>query len=219
MRGGGWSAHLSDVNADLIETYQVVRDNPSALMALLDEHAEAHCKDYYYAVRAQHSLDDMVERAARFIFINKTGFNGLIRYNRSGLINTPFGHKKNPVKLYDEDNILACSRALRGVELRSGSYEGIEPKAGDFVYFDPPYFDAYGSYSKDGFGVDDQEVLAAFCRELDAAGVMFMLSNSLCDEVLEWYDGFRVEAIEAPRAVSCKGDGRKAVKEVLVMNY
>lgn len=216
---GSHAVHLSDINDDLMNTYRIVRRSPRKLMRSLDEMAESHCEEYYYEVRAQSQLESSLARAARFIFINKTCYNGLIRYNSKGLINTPWGHKKNPVSLYDEENILACRTAFRGVELAARSYLDIAPKAGDFVYFDPPYDDTYNGYSKNGFGVEGQRSLAQFCRELDARGVKWMLSNSDTPLINELYAGFNISYISAPRAMSCKSDGRKAVREVLITNY
>lgn len=96
-------AFISDLNGDLINLYSIIQNKPDELMLKLDELASKHTQDFYYEVRSWHHLDDDVLRAARFLFINKTGFNGLIRYNSKGEINTPWGHKKNPVTLYCED--------------------------------------------------------------------------------------------------------------------
>ena len=215
----GHAAHLSDVNDDLINTYKVVRRSPKKLMCALDEMAERHSEEFYYEVRAQAQLEGVLDRAARFVFINKTCYNGLIRYNSKGQINTPWGHKDNPVTLYDRNNILACSAAFKGAELAVRSYSEIAPKAGDFVYFDPPYDDTYNGYSRNGFGAEGQRSLARFCRELDSRGVKWMLSNSDTPLVNELYEGFNIAYISAPRALSCKTEGRKPVREVLVTNY
>lgn len=215
----GHKVHLSDINDDLITTYKAVKTSKNKVMARLDEHAAAHDEDYYYEVRGQHDLTDKVERAARFIFINKTGYNGLIRYNSKGEINTPWGHKANPVTLYDKGNMNAFAAALKGVELKTCSYTEICPKRGDFVYLDPPYHDTYNGYSKDGFGPDGQRGLAAVLDVLNDMEVYWMLSNSNTPFIRELYRGYNIAFIEAPRAVSCKGGGRKAVSEVIVRNY
>lgn len=215
----GHVSHLGDVNDDLIVTYKAVKSARKRLMEELDALAAQHSEEFYYEVRSRRDVRGYVNRAARFIFINKTGYNGLIRYNSKGQINTPWGHKDNPVYLYDEDNLKACSSALQGVELVTASYRDANPSEGDFVYFDPPYDDTYNGYSKSGFGIAEQESLAAFCRELDEAGVYWLLSNSDTPLIRELYDGFHVRVLTAPRAVSCKGDGRKPVREVLVSNY
>lgn len=215
----GHTAYISDVNGDLINLYSVVQEHPKELMAMLDDMAEKHNEQYYYEVRSQHDLEDDVARAARFLFINKTGFNGLIRYNAKGQINTPWGHKKNPVTLYVEEDIVIAAEAFCGAEVRCMDYDECEPKTGDFVYLDPPYDGTYAGYNRNGFGEDAQYALAAWCKGLDSQGVKFMLSNSDTPLINELYKDFRIEKIEAPRAVSCKADGRKPVQEVLVKNY
>lgn len=215
----GRQSHLSDVNPDLINTYKIVRYSPRKLMEKLDEMSTKHSEEYYYEMRSQGNLKSSLERAARFIFINKTGYNGLIRYNSKGLINTPWGHKKNPVSLYDEANILACSKAFKKTDLAVRTFSNIAPEAGDFVYFDPPYDDTYNGYSKNGFGIEGQMALAALCKDLDNRGVKWMLSNSDTPLINKLYDSYKISHITAPRALSCKGDGRKPVLEVLVTNY
>lgn len=212
-------AHISDVNDDLMNMYRTVKRSKNKLMAELDVLSAFQSEDFYYAIRAEHNINDPALRAARFVFINKLCYNGLIRYNSKGQINTPWGHKKNPVTLYDRENINAVAAALKGVEIATRSYDKIEPSPGDFVYFDPPYHDAYNSYSKNGFGDEGQAELASFFRALDARGVLLMLSNSDTPLIRELYDGFNVREITAPRAVSCKGDGRKPVSELIVTNY
>lgn len=212
-------AFISDLNSDLINLYTVVQSNSEALMNRLDKMAEAHSKEYYYEVRSQHNLVDPLERAARFLFINKTGFNGLIRYNSKGEINTPWGHKKNPVKLYVREDIEAAEKAFRRATVRCRSYSMCRPGEGDFVYLDPPYDNTYNGYDKDGFGVKGQCQLAEWCHVLDERGVLFMLSNSDTPLINELYQDFNIQKIQAPRAVSCKADGRKPVQEVLVTNY
>lgn len=212
-------AYISDLNSDLINLYQVVQHYSSKLLQELDAMAERHCEEYYYQVRSQHNIQDPVKRAARFLFINKTGYNGLIRYNSKGEINTPWGHKKNPVSLYSEQDIRDAAEAFRGATLRCRSYTMCRPGKGDFVYLDPPYDNTYNGYDKDGFGVKGQVALAEWCHMLDEKGVRFMLSNSDTPLVNELYQDFDIQKIRAPRAVSCKANGRKPVQEVLVTNY
>lgn len=215
----GHKAHLSDINDDLITTYKAIKTSKNKVMELLDTHAAAHSEEYFYTLRAQHDLTNKAHRAARFIFLNKTGFNGLIRYNSKGEINTPWGHKKNPVTLYDRANMDAFAAALKSVELQTCSYDKIQPKAGDFVYLDPPYHSTYSGYTKDGFGADSQRNLALYLNSLDAQNVKWMLSNSDTTLIHELYHPYNVKTITAPRAISCKAEGRKAVNELIITNY
>lgn len=215
----GKRAHLSDLNDDLMTTYKAVRSRRLQLMERLDALNEDWSQEAYYAIRSQHHLTDPVERAARFLYLNKYSYNGLVRYNSRGEFNTPWGHKLNQVALYDADNLKEVAAALRGADIATRPYEAIEPAAGDFVYFDPPYHKTFTGYQKDGFGEDAQERLAEFCRQLDDAGILFMLSNSSTDFIRELYNTFNIHTITAPRYVSCRSDGRKPVQEVLVTNY
>ena len=215
----GKRAHLSDLNDDLITVYTAIRDDADAVMAAADKLNEDWTEEAYYAVRAQHDLTDPVERAARFPYLNKYGYNGLARYNKSGRYNVPWGHKKKQVMLYDPDNIRDAASAFAIADLDTASYDSIKPAAGDFVYFDPPYHSTFNDYQKGGFGEDGQQALADFCRRLDDAGVLFMASNSYNDYICGLYDGFDITVIDAPRYISCRSDGRKPTQEVLIRNY
>ena len=212
-------AHLSDLNDDLITTYKAVRSCRGALMRQLDELNRDWSEEAYYRIRSQHNLTGTVERAARFLYLNKYCYNGLSRYNSKGEFNVPWGHKKNQVALYDEGNLKEVASALRGTDLRTMPYQDIKPKPGDFVYFDPPYHSTFSNYQKGGFDEEAQRELAQFCRRLHEQGVLFMASNSATDFIEELYAGFAIDHVDAPRYVSCRSDGRKPVTEVLVTNY
>lgn len=212
-------AHLSDLNDDLVTTYKAVRSRRKKLMERLDELNQDWSEEAYYNIRSQHDLTDQVERAARFLYLNKYGYNGLVRYNSKGQFNVPWGHKENQVPLYDEDNFREAAKAFRCADIVTASYDAIKPKSGDFVYFDPPYHSTFTNYQKGGFGEAEQVELAEFCRRMDERGVLFMASNSLTPFIEELYSGFVIDHIEAPRYVSCRSDGRKPVTEVLVTNY
>lgn len=218
-------AVLSDLNADLMNAWQVVRDNPEALMAALDMHV--YERAHYYRVRA---LDpaalDPVQRAARFIYLNKTCYNGLYRVNREGRFNVPFGRYPRPPKLYDRANLLALSRLLRDAELRCAPFEEATRDAGpgDFVYLDPPYDPLsptanFTSYTRGNFTRDDQRRLADHVRELDRRGCLVAVSNSDTPEIRELYRGFRIETVHMPRNINCKPDGRSPVHELLITNF
>lgn len=166
-----------------------------------------------------------VARASRFIFLNKTCFNGLYRVNSKGQYNTPFGRYVNP-RIVDEENLRACSRALKRVELRVAPFTGIEKtiRKNDFVYFDPPYVplnatSSFTSYYREGFDLEMQRELFELCCRLDKKGVRFMLSNSSAPFVRNLYKRFRVELIGATRAINSKGSKRGKVDEVIVTNY
>jgi DNA adenine methylase len=217
-------AHLSDVNPELVNAYQVIRDHVEELISILGGYQ--HDKDFYYALRAQDPATlSPVERAARIIYLNKTCFNGLYRVNRRGQFNVPFGDYKNP-RILDEAGLRAAQAALQGVSVTHQGFDAVlaEAKSGDFVYFDPPYHPlsptaSFTSYAADDFGPEDQIRLAAVFRRLDAKGVKLMLSNSDTPFIRDLYEGFHIQQVWAPRAINRDAAKRKGVAEVVVTNY
>lgn len=221
-------ASLSDVSEDLINTYRVIKEDVEALIVDLAKHE--HTSEYFYKIRNLDREADFqklspVVKASRFIYLNKTCFNGLYRVNSRGQFNVPFGAYENPT-LLDADNLRACSAALQSTQLTVASFESVlnTTKAGDFVYFDPPYVPltasaSFTTYTAGGFNRDLQMQLANVCRELDKNGVKFLLSNSYTEVVLGLYSGFQIEKIAANRAINSKGAQRGKVFEVLVRNY
>ena len=222
-RPAGW-ATISDQNLRLIRTFRAVRDQVEPLIKQLEVYAANHSKDHYYKVRAiDIDAQGDVELAAWMIYLNKTGFNGLYRVNRKGKFNVPMGRYKNPT-VCDADNLRACAAALTGVEIRHEGFDAVLERAGegDFVYFDPPYMPAsptasFTSYTADGFTLADQERLRDVARLLKGNGVSVMLSNSDVPPVRKLYTpGFRKHTIKVGRAISCRGDKRGAVGELII---
>ena len=212
---------LGDVNGEIVDCYTAVRDDVRGLVAALQNHR--YDAGHYYAVRdADPAKLPLVERAARTIFLNKTGFNGLYRVNRAGKFNVPFGRYAKP-SICDEENLRACSAALANVELVAGDFERVasRARAGDFVYFDPPYVplsrtSAFTAYAPGGFDLDAQSRLAAFFGKLAARGVALLLSNSDVPEIRKLYARYRIDTIEATRVINCKATRRGPVNELLV---
>ena len=208
----------------MINTWQVIQRDVEPLIAQLQQHAQNHDKTYYYALREHHNLEDRVAIAARFIYLNKTCYNGLWRVNSQGRFNVPIGSYKNPT-ICNADLLRACHRALRGVDIRLRDFRDIQPSAGDFVYFDPPYHPlddaSFTSYARHGFGKADQECLRDLCFRLHRDGVRLMLSNSDTAFVRALYadDAFRVETVQAPRMVNRDASKRGDVNELLITNY
>jgi len=215
---------LSDVNDELIDTYTAIRNQVARVIDLLKEHQDKHDKDYYYEIRDL-KLTHKAERAARMIYLNKTGFNGLYRVNRKGQFNVPLGRYVNPT-ICDEENLRAASRALRQAEIETTPFDAVLKRArrGDFVYFDPPYVPVsdtanFVGYAKDGFGRADQKSLAQLFRELKRRGVHVMLSNSDTPEVEKLYKGLRQDRVLARRQVNSRKDRRGPVGELVVLGY
>ncbi|HLK35297.1 MAG TPA: DNA adenine methylase [Polyangiaceae bacterium] len=215
---------LSDVNAELVNCYRAVRDCVDDVIDALCRHVYA--PDDYYRVRALDPSDMApAERAARTIYLNKAGYNGLYRVNRAGRFNVPFGRHKNPL-LCDPVNLRACSQALERVRIEERDFQEVLPTArrGDFVYFDPPYVPVsptavFTSYVPGGFDWAQQRRLAAVFAELSDRGVLVMLSNSDTPRVRRLYAGFRIDRVSAPRSINSNATRRGKVGEVVVRNY
>jgi DNA adenine methylase len=216
-------AMLSDSNAELVHCYRQVRDDVYGVLDALARHV--YERAHFEAVRAlEPSRLAPSERAARFIYLNKTCFNGLWRVNRAGRFNVPFGRYKNP-RFADPSTLITASDALRGVEIDCAPFEESLAKAapGDFVYLDPPYDPvsptaSFASYTAGGFTWEDQRRLAHACVVLNRRGVRFLLSNSATDRVRELYSGFEQRIVRAPRFINSKAEGRGRVDELLVFN-
>lgn len=217
-------SYLYDVNAELIEVYQVVRDHVDDLIAALSYHRNE--SDYFYAVRSQRPAElTKIERAARFIFLNKTCYNGLYRVNRQGQFNVPVGRYKNP-RIADATGLHAASAALQNAHLVATDFERLllTAASGDLIYFDPPYAplsptSSFTSYTSGGFTRADQERLANAYRILDQRGCLLMLSNSSAPLIYDLYDGYRLHDIYARRAINSKPGGRGHVLELLITNF
>ncbi len=234
-------ALINDINEDLIRCYRLVKENPQKLIELLKplEHkyydlSEESKKSYFYDIRDEYNTPtlDLDQRAAHFIFLNQTCFNGLYRENASGAFNVPFGRYKRP-KICNEDVILADHRTLANVDIICGGYdELISHLGGDycFLYLDPPYRPLLGSgnfnkYSKSDFGDPEQRKLKLFCDALSTRECKLMLSNS--DSLNEdgssyfesLYEGYTFNRILASRFINAYAEKREKQKEVLIRNY
>lgn len=222
------TATLSDINGRLIETYRAVRDDVDGLIERLDHHRRRHNRAYYYQSRSRLNAPrglDSIDRAALFMYLNKTCFNGLYRENRSGEFNVPMGRYKDP-SLYDESRLRAASRRLQQVDLRIDGFKNVLDRAeeGDFVYFDPPYVplnatSSFTGYAKGGFDADMQVQLAQTFDALAKRGVFVMMSNSNAPLVHELYAGWRIEKVMAPRSINSRSDKRGAIAEVVVRSW
>jgi DNA adenine methylase len=215
-------AVIGDANAELMNVYMTIQKSPTALMEFL-ERGFAQDEKSYYKIRAQDPKTLVpLARAARTIYLNKVGFNGLYRVNRKGVFNVPWGRQEGRTLFYDE-NIFACSTALRGTALTSLDFEATvwPAKRGDVVYLDSPYLPVsvtanFTSYTAGGFGLAEQTRLRDVAKKLDARGVRVLLSNSDTPLTRKLYRGFKIEEVQAPRRVNSKGGKRGNVGELLI---
>ncbi len=221
--------YLFDINAELINAYDVVKNNPTELIKSLKKFQEKHSKEFYYEIRALDREEDFLKksavfRAARFIYLNKTCFNGLYRVNSKGYHNVPMGSYKNP-NICDEPVIYNASKALQNAIISNTSYKEVMLHASqnDFVYFDPPYYpltptSSFTSYSEFSFLENEQIELFEVFKELDKKSCKVMHSNSDTDFMKELYSEFCVGEIQANRFINSKSSGRGKISEILVRN-
>jgi DNA adenine methylase len=211
--------HLSDLNLDLMITYKVVQQDPESLIEHLEQHAERHSRDHYYSVRDEHYQSDPVRLAARFIYLNKTSYNGLYRVNKAGRYNVPMGSYEDP-GICDAENLRAASSALQEATVRAGSFLAphVNPRAGDVVYCDPPYDGTFTGYTGAGFGNAEQTALRDRARVWANAGAHVVLSNSDTPFIRALYQSWTLVEVQAPRNINSNGAGRSKVNELLIVN-
>ncbi len=219
-------AFISDLNAELIDTYTAIRDRPRDVIQLLSEYP--HDRVFYYDLRDQDPWAmDLPARAARMIYLNKTGYNGLYRVNSRGKFNVPFGRYRSP-EYCDPENLRTVSEALRDVEIVCAPFETVVERAdpGDLVYFDPPYVPVsktanFTGYVAGGFSEQDQSRLHAVCVELTNRNVSVMISNSDTSAVRRMYRSpvFNVAEVQATRAINCNAGRRGKISELVITNY
>ena len=236
---------INDINAELMSTYAQVRDNVENLIAMLSglqtryrSQGADENKAFFYEKRGRYnqiklngSESESLEKAALFIFLNKTCFNGLYRVNSKGLFNVPFNNARNPL-LCDAENLRECARLLQNIEMTAGDYAQCEPFIDDktFVYIDPPYRPltqtaSFTSYSEGGFSDKEQIALGDFITRISGRGAKVLASNSdpkntdVSDTFFDdLYAAFRIERVSAARMINADAKKRGAVSELLISN-
>lgn len=220
-------AFLSDLNNELVVTYNVIKNDVENLIRSLKKHKLG--KEYFLKIRAQkpEKLSDL-DIATRFVYLNRTCFNGMYRVNSKGGFNVPFGKYSNPL-ICDENNLRKASKALKNVEIKKQDYKEVLKKAkkGDFVYFDPPYYPvsktaSFTSYTSEVFLDKEQIELRDTFVELHKRGCFVMLSNSdtpLINKIYSKSKGLRITKVQAGRAINSDASKRGKITEVLVTNY
>lgn len=237
------SLYISDTNIELINAYNVVKTNVNELIDRLFDMQLAYTpmnendrKQYYYAARDRFNVletndETKVEKAALFIFLNKTCFNGLYRVNKKGQFNVPMGAYKNPT-ICNENNLRNVSEALQNVTIVCGDYSlsKVFIDKDTFVYLDPPYRPiseraSFTAYNADCFDDNEQIRLAKFIDEINLSGAKIMLSNSDPQNVNpedtffeDLYKAYTINKVDATRAINSKGDSRGKIKELLICN-
>ncbi|HRD49299.1 MAG: Dam family site-specific DNA-(adenine-N6)-methyltransferase [Candidatus Competibacter sp.] len=244
-------SYIYDVNKDLILTYRVIQRKPDFLLEILQKHQSDYdhadeqdrknlflsIRDHFNAQRFEinHTIfsENWIPRAAQFIFLNKTCFNGLFRLNSRGEFNVPFGGYKKP-NIWDKNNILAVSEVLQNTRIELSNYENCFDLANEktFIYFDPPYRPisktaSFTTYTGFEFTDIEQIKLSRFFNKLDTQKrSKLMLSNSdpknenPNDDFFEkLYDGYKLHRVYAKRIINCSAEKRGKINELLIINY
>ena len=235
-------AIINDINSDLTTCYRTVRDTPEQLINSLKDIEKAYLalesedarREFFMAVRDRYNEKNLepIENTTKFIFLNRTCFNGLYRVNKKGLFNVPFGKYTNPT-ICDAETIRKDSELLQRVVILNGDFEEtIEHAQGNTsFYFDPPYrplsdTSSFNDYTKESFNDDAQIRLKEFCDRINSSGYKFMLSNSDCKGKNEednffdvLYQAYQIERVWASRSINSNPNKRGKLTEILVHNY
>lgn len=225
-------AIINDKNRQLINCYIQIRDNKEKLIAELEKLEDAFnlletAEDkaaFFYDIREKFNNNMFNEQltyieASYFIFLNKSCFNGLYRTNLRGLYNAPFGKKKK-VNCFDVENINAIADQLQKASIYNKDFEEAceEAQAGDFIFFDSPYYDTFDTYQSGGFNEDEHRRLAELYKKLDKKGCYVMLTNSNTDFIKSLYSEFNIDIINVKRMINADASNRKG-QEIIVTNY
>lgn len=240
------AVYISDMNEELMNTYQIIRDNVASLIKMLHalqndfvpldtDNRKAYYKqkrERFNSLKTNGNENNNIEKAALMIFLNKTCFNGLFRVNKKGLFNVPMGAYKNPM-ICEENNLRAVSEKLQKVTIVCGDYresaDFIDEKT--FVYFDPPYRPItntanFTAYTENLFTDDEQIKLAQFVDDMDKGGAKILISNSdpknsniddnFFDDI---YSAYKIKRVVAARMINCNSEARGKIKELLISNF
>jgi len=216
---------ISDINEELINTYEIIKNDVDNLINELTKLKKLHNKENYYKIRSEDpKLLSPLSRASRFIYLNKTCFNGLYRVNSKGGFNVPIGSYKNPSILMEKE-LREISKLLKKVKIKVMSFERItrQTRKGDFIYFDPPYYplkrDSFTTYTKGKFLEKEHKKLSKIFNKLDKKGCKVMLSNSDTPFTNELYKDYNINFVQANRMINCDGKNRGKINEIVVRNY
>lgn len=214
-------AYLSDSNQDLINTYKIIKNNLKELVLLLKTHFDE--EDEYYRMRDLNT-DDPIEKAAKFLYLNKTSFNGIYRVNSSGKYNVPYG-KRNLEKLYDYEHLEAISRLLDKTYLSCQDFKSRckSVKTNDFIFIDPPYTVAHENngfiqYNQSIFSWENQNQLAKISQKFNDNGIYFIVTNAYHDSVKELFSVGKQKPISRASTIGGKGAKRTKYNELIITN-
>ena len=217
------NALLGDINSELINCYRVVRDEPDSLIAQLK--SKKVCRDHYLDIR-QSSPSNSVARAVRFLYLNRTAFNGIYRVNQGGRFNVPFGCRPNTI-LCNSEEILLCSKRLSNVQLYHDDFERLFERIrhNDTIYIDPPYTikhndHTFQRYNERPFTWNDQLRLASLANKYAKSDIRIIISNAFNDDVIALYssDYFSGFVLDRPTNIAARSSARGRTKEILLVS-
>jgi len=221
--------YLSDINSELINTYNVIKNSPNELINNLKCFKNQHSKEFYYEIRSLDRKEGFknlsnIERATRFIYLNKTCFNGLYRVNKKGFFNNSIGSYKNP-NIADIDTIMNASESLQNVNILNSKFNEVlnNVAKNDLVYLDPPYYPldnkkSFTAYSEFDFLEKEQQELFTIFEELNKKECSIFHSNSDTNFIKELYKDYNINYIQANRFLNSKSSGRGKINELLINN-
>ena len=217
---------ISDINDGLINCYEIIKNNVEDLIVELKKDVYKNDADSYYKRRTrfnQIKFDDtqnLVEKAALFIYLNKCGYNGMYRENSKGEFNIPFGKMKNP-NICDTLTLRSVNNGLQNVHIACCEYKDIYElvEKGDFVYMDPPYHETFTDYTNNKFAEEEQQQLKLFVDKLNEKGVYIMLSNSATNFIKDLYKDYKQINLTTKYSLGGKGADRGEKQELLIVNY
>lgn len=220
-------AIINDKNSELIKAYKAIKNQPYKLMSKIDELSLRHSKEFFNELRKSKCSNNLDE-AARFMYLNKTCFNGLYRVNKNNEFNVPFNNKLiSKLVVYNKDNLIAISKYLKNNEIQILNQDFVSvinlANKNDFIFCDPPYDyedDGFDSYTSKPFGKKGQIELFNQLDKLSKKGVKWMMTNHNTTLINELYKEYKIFPIETNRSINSKGSERKNTgKEVVVTNY
>lgn len=214
-------AILSDINPSLILTYNAIKKNHQAVYDRLKQHASKHCATYYYSIRST-EYDNIFDLAARFIYLNRTCFNGIYRVNLKGQFNVPIGSKDKVILESDDFEQIAYS--LANAEIINSDFEIVinRAKQGDLVYIDPPYTvkhnnNGFIKYNEQMFTWDDQIRLSEAVKRANLRGAHIILSNADHQSIRALYNDFEIKSLSRNSVIASSPSNRGKYSELLVL--
>ncbi|MCP4336493.1 MAG: Dam family site-specific DNA-(adenine-N6)-methyltransferase [Mycoplasma sp.] len=225
-------AIINDACEETSLCYVAIRDCVDDLIRKLKNAEDLHSEDFYYLVRFEDRRDeyknlDVLKKVSRWMYLNKTCYNGLMRKNKSNQLNIPMGDYKNP-KILDEKLLRNVNNYLgdNNIQIFNEDFEVIleKCKEGDFVYLDPPYYpisetSSFTAYTKQDYTKEDQIRLKKTVDKLTKKGIKCLISNSYCSFILDLWKDYEIAFVDAKRNIAANVESRKEIKEVLIKNY